>query len=394
MPEPITDAGIDAAIASAEARFNQLIDTYPNVYVNSSGGKDSAVITEIAARVAVRRGITLPVNFVDHEALDPDTEAYLTGLRNRPGLDLRWYCCAHTMQLADDQAFWIPWDKACEADWIRRPPEGAICDPSPVFPLVRGLSHFGDSISGIDGFARSALCMGNRAAENIARRAIMKGGRKWKTEPNIKGRWYAAAWPIGDWSTRMVWATIARERWPFSRFYYRMFQAGVGPARSRLGPIIGRDSSETIQYFRRAYPAMWQRIVRRVPSSMTVVRLASTVLGGRGGVSTGHIPVLGSIAEAARSHDDEGVKSSALKSVRMAVKHAYFSHVRPPKRSDLLKMALRGEVSDNNRQRLRFTHQNMVRQVAGGRYIAGYGGKDYGPRMADLINKQKGRKRK
>ena len=157
-------------IARTVDRFHQLFDSYDNVWVSWSGGKDSTCILECGAIAARERGTRLVVNFYDEEVIPAGTVDFAMRMRERDDLDFRWHCIPIVDNNAwePDNPYWYPWEPESEPLWARPRPEFAITsvpgyDPDQKRYSLEFLDHH---------IARALLprtlvsCIGRRMAES------------------------------------------------------------------------------------------------------------------------------------------------------------------------------------------------------------------------------------
>jgi len=130
----------DNVLQAAMNRMRYLYDSFDNVEVSFSGGKDSTVILNIALLIAKEKNkLPLVVNFYDEEAIHPPTIEYVERVRQNPDIVLNWYCLEfqHRNASSNEEPYWFTWDKDKKDLWVREMPEGAITEHSKFY---KGLS--------------------------------------------------------------------------------------------------------------------------------------------------------------------------------------------------------------------------------------------------------------
>lgn len=266
--------GIDV-LTAAEQRINTVFDDFPKVYVSFSGGKDSGVLLDLAARIARQRGRRFGVLIVDLEAQYEHTIDYIHTMLDLHAdvTDPYWVCLPLNMRNAVSQfePQWQCWDPDRQPDWVRQPPARAITEPA-FFPWFRrGMEFeeltpaFGEWYS--DGKLTACL-VGIRSDESLnryrtiaSRRKTTHEGHQWTTW--VKGPVFNA-YPIYDWRTEDIWTYFARRAVPYNRLYDRMHQAGVSIHQARICQPYGDDQRKGLWLYHLIEPETWAKVVARV----------------------------------------------------------------------------------------------------------------------------------
>lgn len=266
--------GIDV-LTAARQRIARVFDDFPRIYVSFSGGKDSGVMLELVADEARRRGRRVGVLFVDLEAQYKLTIDYITETlqRHTDVVDPHWVSLPLNLRNAVSQfePQWMCWDPDREADWVRRPPAGAIVDED-HFPFFRRRMEFEEFVPDFgEWYADGKLTccfVGIRTAESLNRwRSLSRRdkrtheGLRWTTW--VRGPLYNA-YPIYDWATEDIWTFNAKERRPYNRLYDRMHQAGLTIHQARICQPYGDDQRKGLWLYHVIEPETWARVVARV----------------------------------------------------------------------------------------------------------------------------------
>ena len=361
-------------IATAVERFHTLFDLYDHVVVSISGGKDSTCIMETGAIAAREAGRVLDVEFWDEEVIYPETAAYIRRLvdAERSELRIRWYCTPIKESNAWDPSkpHWYPWAPEAEALWVRPMPAEGIQDGKRGYrPLSAGQRLSLQDKLHFVGRAHlpETYCevIGRRIQESPARRTIAaKLG--WLQPAVAKARRFSAiASPIIEWHLADVWSAIRDMNWDWNRAYYRMYQAGLHPGKSRVGPWFGEEPSVDLHLKRKLAPEIWARACLRIPGVADLSRYAGSALMGRGQSRKGGVVTKEAIREAVRRLPPSR-RRDTLKSIRTLIKHHLF-HRMPIDSDSILRLALRGD-SKANRHQLQFGLKVMVDAKAEGHW--------------------------
>lgn len=122
---------------AALMRLDWVFDTFEQVCLSFSGGKDSTVLFHLAAAVARKKGKKFAVLFVDWEAQYLLTIQHVQNMKERyQDVVSRFYWVALPMTtvsgVSQHEPEWVAW-RAGE-EWVRQPPDDAITDAG--FPFL------------------------------------------------------------------------------------------------------------------------------------------------------------------------------------------------------------------------------------------------------------------
>jgi predicted phosphoadenosine phosphosulfate sulfurtransferase len=123
-----------------------------------------------------------------------------------------------------------------------------------------------------------ANLMGIRSQESMSRYravAVKQGHHAFLTSPigHITN-----VYPIYDWQTEDVWRAPARFGWDYNRAYDVMDAAGIPRHMQRCAPPFGEQPIRGLHKFKTCWPALWSKMVDRVPGAATGARYANTEL--------------------------------------------------------------------------------------------------------------------
>jgi predicted phosphoadenosine phosphosulfate sulfurtransferase len=193
-------------VEAAKRRLRYCVETYDEVIVSFSGGKDSLVVLELLRIVYKEMGRTDKVKFkfMDEELvcdsiIDFVKKLYESGVYDGRWMALQMYVGFFVMGKHEKFLSWDP-----KRPWHRQPPEYA------VFDVGYDTSSFNENTIGRvmypDTSKSTCVLTGVRAEESLKRyQAIRTGGKKgsetanWMgKEPGIDHVWIGK--PIYDWS--------------------------------------------------------------------------------------------------------------------------------------------------------------------------------------------------
>jgi len=271
----VFDAGI--------SRINYLYESFDNVIVNFSAGKDSTAVLNLALIVSKKLNKRLTVNFFDEEAIHPPTIEYAERVRKEHNnIDFNWYCLEfkHRNACSNEEPFWYCWDKTKEDKWVRELPKNAITSHS---KFVKGMSfqEFSTLLPNqADGL--SVIMTGVRTQESFRR---MKAMSMKKNDNYIsRDKHVAHAHPIYDWSSEDVWLAVVKFDWDYNKTYDVMNQTKMynNFLSQRVCPPFGEEPLRGLWLYAECFPEMWHKMLNRVKGVGTAWRYANTELYGIG----------------------------------------------------------------------------------------------------------------
>lgn len=256
-------------LEAARERLEFLFANYDRVICNSSGGKDSTVLVELALEVATKLGkLPLDVAFLDQEAEWTSTVEYMRHLQARPGIKLHWFQVPfriNNSSSGDPSKEWLYSWRAGDK-WLRPKEPNAITEPfenNPDMEFYDCLDRMPDRIARAG--ERVVVANGQRAEENLTRHAGLttrKGphGMTWIA----KGKRYNRAAPLYDWRVRDVWTAIANHGWRYSTLYDAQFRLGINIRDMRLSSLTHEQAIENLQYVQEIDPDLWDALTERL----------------------------------------------------------------------------------------------------------------------------------
>jgi len=290
--------GINVETA-ARQRIAWTFDTFEQVCVSFSGGKDSAVLLHLTLDEAVRRGRQVHVLFIDWEAQYQLTIDHVADCFElyRDHIVPYWVCLPLTTTNAVSmiEPEWVCWAPEKRELWVRELPEHAITD-SDYFAFYRDrmtfeefAPEFGRWLSQ-EGKIKTACLVGIRAAESLNRvrtlintSKVREQGKAWTTQiaPHTFN-----VYPIYDWQTQDVWVYFAKHpEKPYNRLYDRFRQAGLSIHQMRICEPYGDEQRKGLWLFHLIEPQTWSKIAARVAganSGALYAREKGNILGNRG----------------------------------------------------------------------------------------------------------------
>ncbi len=283
MPKIYTEKNVlDAAIERYKFVFNE----FDNVYFSISGGKDSSVMLQLAAKVAREINKHFSLLFIDLEAQYRATIRHVEELieDNKDVLDdIYWIALPISLRNAVSviQPKWICWDKDEKNKWIRPMPkfEYVINEHNCPFKWFKKGMEFEDFIlyfaewfnktkGGITacGVAIRANESLNRFRTIISDKKITYKGKRWTTQVKLGNKFLKVYnfYPLYDWRTEDIWGCVSKFDLKFNEIYELLYKNGVSIHQQRLCQPYGDDQRNSLDQFRALEPETWERILNRV----------------------------------------------------------------------------------------------------------------------------------
>ncbi|OQX56517.1 MAG: phosphoadenosine phosphosulfate reductase [Candidatus Cloacimonas sp. 4484_209] len=283
MPKIYTEKNVlDAAIERYEFVFNE----FDNVYFSISGGKDSSVMIQLAAKVARETNKHFSLLFIDLEAQYQATIRHVEELikDNKDVLDdIYWIALPISLRNAVSviQPKWICWDRDEKDKWVRPMPESeyVINEQNCPFDWFKKGMEFEEFIlyfaewfnkrkRGITGCgvairANESL---NRFRTIVSDKKITYKGKRWTTQVKLGNKILKVYnfYPLYDWRTEDIWGCVSKFNLKFNGIYDLMYKNGISIHQQRLCQPYGDDQRNSLDQFRALEPETWERILNRV----------------------------------------------------------------------------------------------------------------------------------
>jgi len=281
MPKIYNDKNV---LDATMERYDLIFSSFDNVYFSVSGGKDSSVMLQLAARKAREHGKQIDILFIDLEAQYKATIDHVNELLFSECKDvirtIYWVCLPVSLRNAVSilQPKWTCWDEKDRDKWVRDMPDESVNITNCPWDWFRYQMEFEEFIilfaewySQKHGL--SAAGIGIRSDESLNR---------FRTIINVdKERWQDYGWttrvklrqnpidcynffPLYDWRTEDIWGAVSKLNLKFNEIYELMYKNGLSIHEQRRCQPYGDDQRNGLDQFKAFEPETWEKVLNRV----------------------------------------------------------------------------------------------------------------------------------
>jgi predicted phosphoadenosine phosphosulfate sulfurtransferase len=266
-------------LEAARERMAFIFDSFDQIIVSVSGGKDSTCLAHLALVEAHRRGRKVGIYFLDEEVVyqsTVDQVDYLMTLFpdviSKIWLQME-FRLTNATSVTDGQL--ICWEAGKHELWMRPKRADSIkfrmweAESQTVRDKNKGFGFY----DAIENFERcyhdAAFLVGLRAAGESPNRwrAVVKNpveiaGRRtyWATRKGAN----VALYPIYDWNFHDVWRYIADEGLRYSKVYDWQFRKGYPITQMRVSSLIHERAFKSIVDLPEFEPKTYNRLMKRI----------------------------------------------------------------------------------------------------------------------------------
>lgn len=267
-------------LTAALERYEIIFNEFDNIYFSFSGGKDSSVMVQLAAKVARKMGKRFDILYIDLEGQYQESIRHVEEIRDTckdVTNDFYWVCLPLSLRNASSiiQPQWVCWDKNDKHKWIRRMPENAIHEDNcewdwfePEIEFEQFIVDFAKWYGSKHGNVAAGI--GIRTDESLNRfRTIVSDSKETYKDYNWTTKVQAAEnvynfYPIYDWKTADIWGAVSNLDLSYNYIYELMYKNGLTIHEQRLCQPYGDDQRNGLDQFRYIEPETWEKVLNRV----------------------------------------------------------------------------------------------------------------------------------
>lgn len=265
----------------AQRRLRTVFETFDNICVSFSGGKDSGVLLHLCIDYMRRHGVKrkIGVFHLDYEIQYRHTAEFVDRMlaENADLLEVYRVCVPFKVATCASMfdRYWRPWEETKRDLWVRRMPEK--CFTRKDFPFYTEQmwdyefqNRFAEWLHRRKGAVRTCFLIGIRTQESFNRWRAVYSDRNNHRYRGIRwirqwtGSSICNAYPIYDWQTTDVWTANGRFGWSYNRLYDLFHRAGVPLDSQRVASPFLSPAISTLHLYRAIDPETWGRMVGRV----------------------------------------------------------------------------------------------------------------------------------
>jgi predicted phosphoadenosine phosphosulfate sulfurtransferase len=259
-------------LEAAQERMAWAFDTFKNVLISVSGGKDSTVLFELAHAEAVKRGRDIHVLFLDQEAEYEATIDIVRGIMARERVIAHWYQIPILMTNATsyEEAFLHAWQDGVA--WVREKEPNSIHAAPEAPDRFYAFFNWWEKQWGSD----TCMLIGLRSEESLNRYGAVTRNPAfenvtWSSKSAGAG---IRLYPIYDWTVEDIWTYIGKFKVPYNRVYDWMWAKGERMTEMRVSNLIHERAFRSLSSLQEFEPQTYGKMLERLKGVHTAALYA------------------------------------------------------------------------------------------------------------------------
>ena len=255
-------------------RIRFCYDNCDDIIVSMSGGKDSAVLFNLALTVAKeRKRLPLKVFWLDQEAEWQSTVDYMEKIMRMPEVKPYWFQIPFEFpnNLSNNNSSLLVWDEAASDKWLHPKADIAIkVSPVDVSGQDRDKAFY-TLIQQLPSYCTDAkhcgVLVGMRITESLNRKmTIAHSNAKFKgitwCRSMIKNT--RVFYPIYDFTNDDIWTALGKNHWEYNKIYDYQYQWGLPKTQMRVSALIHETSWHAIEMLQEFERDTYNKFVARI----------------------------------------------------------------------------------------------------------------------------------
>jgi predicted phosphoadenosine phosphosulfate sulfurtransferase len=260
---------------AANDRIKETFDSFDNIYVSFSGGKDSSVMLHLIMDEAIKRNRKVGLLFIDWECQFDLTISYVKKIYQKYSKNIDSYWVQLEIMTNNSTSMieptWKSWDESKKELWIRQKDTISITDKN-TFPFYFDNITFEEFVplfaEWYSNGKKTACFVGLRAQESLNRyRTIIREDVNRFENRNYTVKVTENAYniyPIYDWKASDIWKYNHEYKKEYNSVYDLMYKAGLTIHQMRIDEPFGDEARKNLWLYQIIEPKTWQKLVSRM----------------------------------------------------------------------------------------------------------------------------------